>query len=324
MKELVYKAERLALKSLRRLLRCGADSSVKTGSMTGSELNAAISDAIRGGWPYMVARFGSCELDAGLYPYVLSKPLHTRYKWFLRDKVPSIHWDEGHAAKLMNPLCNNAGFFPQQTVLMRKFSELMVGDVPELDICCRKWGFEELFEDIYSSSIRYAGLDELEPYDYDSPWSAALKGKKVLVVHPFADSIEKQYSRRELLWENPDVLPEFTLSTIKAVQTIAGQPSEFSDWFQALDYMKSRMDATDYDVAIIGCGAYGFHLAAHAKRTGHTAIHLGGATQILFGIKGRRWDNLPAVSKFYNGYWVYPSADETPRNSKAVEGGCYW
>lgn len=34
------------------------------------------------------------------------------------------------------------------------------------------------------------------------------------------------------------------------------------------------MDAYDYDVAIIGCGAYGMHLAAHAKRKGKIAIHL--------------------------------------------------
>ena len=86
----------------------------------------------------------------------------------------------------------------------------------------------------------------------------------------------------------------------------------------------SQMDAIDYDVAIIGCGAYGFSLAAHTKRMGKKAIHLGGATQILFGIKGKRWDELPAVNKFYNKYWVRPLPEETPARKERVEGGCYW
>lgn len=88
--------------------------------------------------------------------------------------------------------------------------------------------------------------------------------------------------------------------------------------------MKAQMDAIDYEVAIIGCGAYGFHLAAHAKRTGHKAVHLGGATQILFGIKGKRWDEMPAVNKLFNKYWVYPPQTDRPKNYDKVEGGCYW
>ena len=127
-----------------------------------------------------------------------------------------------------------------------------------------------------------------------------------------------------MLWDDPVVLPAFELKTIKAVQSIAGEDVPYRDWFEALDSMKAQMDSMDYDIAIIGCGAYGFHLAAHAKRMGKKAVHLGGATQILFGIKGKRWDELPEVSKFYNEYWVYPSPDETPQNKGRVEGGCYW
>ena len=146
----------------------------------------------------------------------------------------------------------------------------------------------------------------------------------MLVIHPCAETINKQYQNRKYIWKNQNVLPEFELLTIKAVQTIAGETSEFSTWFEALEYMEKQMDTLDYDIAIIGCGAYGFSLSAHAKRMGKKAIHLGGATQILFGIKGKRWDELPEVNKFYNEYWVYPSVDETPKNKERVENGCYW
>ena len=67
-----------------------------------------------------------------------------------------------------------------------------------------------------------------------------------------------------------------------------GQCSQFNTWFDALDYMKSEIDKYDYDVCLIGCGAYGFPLATHVKHNGKQAIHLGGTLQLLFGIKGNR------------------------------------
>ena len=80
----------------------------------------------------------------------------------------------------------------------------------------------------------------------------------------------------------------------------------------------------EFDVAIIGCGAYGMPLASLLKRYGKIAIHLGGATQILFGIKGRRWDNNTSISLLFNDYWVRPMASETPHDAFEVENGCYW
>ena len=60
----------------------------------------------------------------------------------------------------------------------------------------------------------------------------ALKGKRVLVIHPFDDTIQKQYLRRETLFDDPNILPEFELHTIKAVQTIVGTKDErFETWF---------------------------------------------------------------------------------------------
>lgn len=78
----------------------------------------------------------------------------------------------------------------------------------------------------------------------------------------------------------------------------------------------------DFDVALIGCGAYGFQLASRIKKMGKVSIHMGGALQTLFGIKGSRWDKQ--YSSMYNNAWVYPSAAETPAGAEKVEGGCYW
>lgn len=46
--------------------------------------------------------------------------------------------------------------------------------------------------------------------------------------------------------------------------------------------------------------------------------------QVLFGIKGRRWDSHPFISTLYNEFWVRPRQNETPEGAIMVEGGCYW
>ena len=95
-------------------------------------------------------------------------------------------------------------------------------------------------------------------------------------------------------------------------------------WFDALAAMQRQMDAADYEVAIIGAGAYGLPLAAHARDTGHTAIQMSGATQLLFGIRGKRWDAHPVISRLYNDAWVRPAESEGVAHRETVEGGSYW
>ena len=83
----------------------------------------------------------------------------------------------------------------------------------------------------------------------------------------------------------------------------------------------------DFSIAIIGCGAYGFPLAAKLKRVGKQAVHLGGATQLFFGIKGRRWETESSykyVQRFLIDFWVYPDYNEKPKRASEVENGCYW
>ena len=178
----------------------------------------------------------------------------------------------------------------------------------------------------------YRGLtrDNDQSYYYfmhKNPWSTALAGKRVLVIHPFADTIREQYKKREKLFEDSDILPEFELQTLKAVQTIVGTKDErFETWFEALKWMYDEALKIPFDIAILGCGAYGQPLACMLKRAGKQAIHIGGATQIMFGIRGRRWElNSPFISSLCNENWVRPSAAETPLNKEKNEfGGAYW
>jgi hypothetical protein len=121
------------------------------------------------------------------------------------------------------------------------------------------------------------------------------------------------------------VLPDFQLRAIGVPLSAYLATPEYPDWFAALDALRTRMEAAmPFDVAIVGAGAWSISLVAHAKKLGAWAIHLGGATQILFGVRGRRWETNKRVAAFYNEAWTRPSESETPANVQAVEEGCYW
>lgn len=271
--------------------------------------------------PCMIARFGGIEINCICNYLGIKKPNLIKYI----QGIGQPWWWESYTIDSMK--CN-AGFFSNTPENLSKFSELMLHDIPCLDILA-SWRHEETILKKELSNVYKIELEYITPFWSSSPWTRALKGKKVLVIHPFSETIKKQYARRELIHSNPDILPPFELKIIKAVQSIGGicQGNNYKDWFEALEYMKSEIDKTDYDICIIGCGAYGFPLAAHVKRSGKKAIHMGGATQLLFGIRGKRWENYTEnfnYNQFMNKFWVRPSNTETPTLYKSIEEGCYW
>jgi hypothetical protein len=280
--------------------------------------------------PCMIARYGGSEL------YSVTNYLGVQKGWrgawdFIRAKQDPWWWIKG---RLKN-LSNNAGFFPVQEWAIKQYAELMLRDTSDLDVLASFCRGEYLIKDLIGQ-IPAISLFLLEPWFSSRPWTRALENKNVLVVHPYAELIEEQYYNHRMdLFSDLTILPTFNLKTIKAVQSLGGESSDFASWFEALDYMKAEIDKVDYDVCIIGCGAYGFHLAAHVKRTGKKAIHLGGVTQVLFGIKGNRWEDpdycIPEIGipkgyyiKMFNEYWTKPGEVYRPKNADSIEGACYW
>ena len=269
------------------------------------EANKILHEKILSEDPFMAARIGATEIKAILYPR-LPKLLKIFFKKRFFSRMFAL-----------------SGFFPSNEENIIRFSEMMLIDMKKVDIL-GSWRIEEnFFKDELNNAIRIK-LNALEPYLHDEPWSKALEGKKVLVVHPFAELIYEQYKKKDFLFPNKNVLPNFELSVIKAVQSLSGEKNPFENWFHALEFMKKEISQKDFDIALIGCGAYGFPLAAHIKRIGKQSIHIGGSLQILFGIKGARWNNHPIISKFYNEHWVRPRAEDKPSKSHLVENDCYW
>lgn len=270
--------------------------------------------------PSMICRFGTTEL-ATLCSATTELNLNNAIRLVSGSNLVR---DIGLHQGVVNSLCKLSGFFPGDVSLGRKFVELSIADIPLIDIL-GVWCKQEIFFDKNLKAAQRVRFRDIEPYMHDKPWSRILKNKKVLVVHPFAETISSQYKKREHLFSNPLILPEFELKTIKAVQSIANNKTQFANWFEALHHMQDQINQTDFDIAIIGCGAYGMPLAAHCKRIGKKAIHLGGQTQLLFGIKGKRWETgHDFIKGMFNEHWVYPDEQDKPRDFKVVEGGAYW
>ncbi|NDH67595.1 MAG: hypothetical protein EBY22_06745 [Gammaproteobacteria bacterium] len=183
-------------------------------------------------------------------------------------------------------------------------------------------------------SETYIPLRSLEPYYAKNAcrWTALLAGKKVAVVSSFAKTIAAQIPKRDEIWgvHADTILPVATWFPIQTgyspalAQGRAGWPEGTNTWQDAITYLTAEVMKTGAEVCIIGCGGLGMILGAELKRRGLQCIVLGGATQVLFGIKGRRWATHDVISKFWTDAWVWPSLEETPGGAADIEGGCYW
>ncbi len=261
--------------------------------------------------PLMISRLGSVELSC--------------IQFYLENR---IHRKKPYTQRIRSSMSNPAGFFPTDDNSLDLFAQLYLQHFKHIDVLGVWFNtYEHVICNNHCTNAELVELCCLEPFRYTNPWSYRLKGKKVLVVHPFADSIRKQYEeKRQVLFPSADVLPEFELKTVKAVQSIAGSKVTFATWFDAYRHMCDEIAKVDFDICLIGAGAYGLPLASFAKQLGKQAIHLGGVTQILFGIKGKRWEReySDTTAKLFNEHWIRPQASETPANMDRIERGCYW
>jgi hypothetical protein len=279
-----------------------------------------IYDMLMDDQPRMITRFGRTELRIirRYYNYKAAGLLKRSARYIIGRTGP-FWWDDSDRQDIMEL----SGVFPSTNETLEKFSKLNLEILPEIDIlaswCAGEWDVRKEIE-----NANLIGLLDLEPFRNRQPWSRALAGKRVLVVHPFEKTIRSQYEKRELLFEDPELLPEFELDVLPAVQSLSGGNGQFKNWFEALDYMKDEMAKREFDVALIGAGAYGMPLAAHAKALGKKGLHFGGATQLMFGIRGKRWDDRASHNWLINEHWVRPAEEEKPKTADKVEGACYW
>ena len=293
---------------------------IRPKSLSRMEANKCIFNLIKSEEPFMVGRFGFTEVDTLIHyeNFLEMNLLEKLHEWSSTSRYPFSK------NCILNDIHRQSGFYPVTKRNIALFKEEMLSSMKRVDLLA-SWVKGESNYQKYMPNAKVCKLDFIEPYLSKNPWSEALEGLKVLIIHPFADSFYNQYSKhRSYIFKDKKVLPKFELKLQKAPQTLPGACYAYDDWFQTLDALTEETYQIDFDVALIGCGAYGFPLAARIKKLGKKSIHLGGATQILFGIKGKRWDLDPLFVNLYNEFWKYPTPNEKPKGYFGIDRGCYW
>ena len=62
-------------------------------------------------------------------------------------------------------------------------------------------------------------------YIYNSPWTQALKNKRILLISPFTKTLEEQIPIRHLMYNNVNLFPNCEFILLKPPQTQADQPA---------------------------------------------------------------------------------------------------
>jgi len=176
-----------------------------------------------------------------------------------------------------------------------------------------------------SKTLFWALAFDIFHYIYSEPWTQALRGKRILLVSPFEESLRGKIDVREKIY-GLDLFPDCTFTFLKPPQTQGSMPSrdfreELRDFEKAID---TKID--DFDVALLSCGGYANPIASYIYEKGKSAIYVGGVLQMYFGILGSRWlqERPDIVKLFVNSHWSRPKESEKPTGSHQIEGGCYW
>jgi hypothetical protein len=130
-----------------------------------------------------------------LVTYLGVKENNRNYFTYISSKSSAWWWNKQNLIN-MNLA---AGFFPLTIENIEKYCELMLSDMVYVDILGSWLQNENYFRNELKDS-HFVDLICLEPFWTSIPWTNALQGKKVLVIHPYADSIRVQYRKRKLFY----------------------------------------------------------------------------------------------------------------------------
>ena len=238
---------------------------------------------------------------------------------------------------LRTHLERQAGIYPTSPRFARDFVTRYVSDLRTLD-AIGLFGTR-----IERELAKWHGLPgALMPYkrmepDRSSPANDAacylplFRGRRMLIVAPFADllrdrakqdTFERVWSRTGKRWFHPAHVDsvEFPYGFDPATQARFPTALDLRDW------ICSRIDALDFDVALIAAGGIAIPIAAHVKRSGRIGISLGGHLQVLFGVLGQRRRSRESwAQRYFNDAWIdMPERYRPPNWQQLTDGGAYW
>lgn len=157
----------------------------------------------------------------------------------------------------------------------------------------------------------------------EDPWTRNLKGKKVLVVSNFEDTINEQWPKIKEIWGDKyeDIAAFDLVGVVRSPFHPMMDDRQYphcDTWDKTLKYMQQEMDKHDYDVALVSAAAWAPALANHAKNTGKIGLTICGTLQLYFGIIGSRWAGNNRLytewPKMFNEHWKWANEIDLPKN----------
>lgn len=283
--------------------------------LSGEKSSILLDEVFNDSKPFFAGRLGNAEL------IILSEI--EAFNTGLIDEI---------SVKSHSLLTETTGFFFSNKINrfneLKEFYELYINSLNQLDLLFTfDFGMEPYFANKYlSSKSIIAESSGLEPYLFDINWGKSLINKKILIVHPFKNSIEYQINSNKYnrLFKNGFNIPKNNIILYKTYQTIGGNNTSFDSWTQILEKMYSDISSIDYDIVFISAGSYGLPLGFKLFQDNKVVIHVGGALQNYFGIKGSRWKSNKLFSSIINEHWIEPLKEDYPSNFNDVSYKAYW
>ena len=284
--------------------------------------NQQIANQIKSQTPFIISRFGLGAETILCFDYLHNK--HINYK-------------------NLNEIMRNCGIYSksnEQRVFEEYFQEV-INTIKNSD-CLACFNTEtkclyQSFNSIQKESINNFDLIEihsrsLEPFyivqKNEIPWTHYLIGKKVLVINPFVKSFQKQMINKfQIFKDKPIFLENQHFIFYQSFQTHGGNHIH-DNWKETFSIMCKDIEKLDFDIALLGCGAYGLPLCNFIKsKLNKSAIYVGGGLQLLFGVMGGRWeqrDDWKQIIQENNTKFIRPSGDELLEKRNTIENSCYW
>ena len=140
----------------------------------------------------------------------------------------------------------------------------------------------------------------------DNFFSRALNGKRILIISPNVDNMEKQVTTYKELFGDYKLFPECSFVFIKSPSLNDSNVSWFKQYLILCKLVNNVKDS--FDVALCSCNGFGNLIAHHIhSRMNKSAINMGSILQVYFGIINRQMtnDDVKKITEKYNTKWVF-------------------
>lgn len=275
--------------------------------------NLYIKEIIQQNKPFFIGRIAGCELKVAYF------------------------YQQGNLLDIVDELReleNNAGIYTKDTTSLAEYTRRLIESYDHCTVIA-EWeqtgkvfahtGSGQEFITKRTQSIPKIDARALEPYYFKDSWMPALKGKKILIVHPFSKTLSKQVENLKKVFPNQSWFEECEFQFVQPPLTLAGNHDN-KDWQEHLKpFLESLREVKEFDIALVAAGGYGMLVADYIfKDIGRSVMYIGGALQLFFGVIGKRWFDNKEILKLVNDDWSRPDKNDKPANFTRVEKGCYW